>query len=287
MSEKGKLAREITWIDIEDCADNWWNPNRETADTFNRLHESIQDLGFVQNIQVVAINEELVAAFQEEEDKQKVRELMAQGKKWLILHGSHRVESALLAGKENLSQVPAVVMQANEVYKLMAMSFRLNHIHGRWDLDAVARLYERLVKASPEFSEQAIRDMLGVTSKKELDALINRTKKELPPEMRDALEAARQEIKTIDDLSRVLNELFSRFGEDLVHGFMTFTFGGKLHTMVRLTKEANLFLARVKQFCREHNVDINDVLVYGFRHILGAEETRWPEPLERDLSIAE
>lgn len=286
-SKKGRLTREIVWLDPDDCADNWWNPNKETAETFNLLYESIDDLGLVENIQVVPLVAELEEAFNEDEDKEKVRELINQGKKWLILHGSHRFEAARLAGKEALPEIPAVILEPTDVYRKVAMAFRMNNIKGQWDLDTLPDFYNKLARNVPGWGEQTVRDMMGVSNQKELQKLIDRTKKDLPPEMQQALEAAREEIKSIDDLSKVLNTLFSRYGEDLTYGFMTFTWGGKIHTMIRLTKDTNQMLAHVKQFAREQNVDMNNLLVFAFRHILGADEQEWPEPLERDLSIAE
>ncbi len=281
---KGKLTHEIVWLPIDDLVDNWWNPNSETAETFNKLFESLKDLGFVETIQVVSL-EEFGKEAKDDADRAKCAELLGQGKKWVVLHGSHRYEAARLAGKENISEVPCVVLNASQVAKLKAMSVRMNLIKGKIDPEKFVKLYEELGR-DPEVKGQMLNDMLGIANQKELDALIKETKKSLPKEMQDELDKARQEIKTIEDLSRVLNELFSRFGKDLEYAFMTFTWGGKIHTFVQLNKDAATMLASLKEFCRQHNANMNDVLMYGWRHTLGAEH-EWPQAQSQDLGIAE
>ena len=284
--KRGKKTHEIVWLPIDDVVDNWWNPNTESGQKFSALFDSIQDVGFVEVIQVVSICDELLAAFEKEEDRAQLRGLMDQGKKWLVLHGSHRFEAARLVGKEAMPEIPAVVLEPKDVLKLKALSVRMNIIRGEIDPEKFVKLYEE-IQEDPELSEQAAKDMLGVVSQKELDSLIKATKKDLPLELQEALEEAKEEIKTIDDLSRVLNTLFTRYGEDMAHSFLTFNWGGKIHTFIRLTKQSAQILASIKAFCREHNADINDVLIYGWRHALGASEEKWPKPLGRDLSIDE
>ena len=282
---------EIEMLDVNELADNWWNPNSQTAEKFNALAESIKKRGFLENIQVTAITEELIDLFSDDlEGQEKLREMIAHGKKYLVLHGSHRFEAVRIAGSDAMPEIPAIVVDPSDsddgVEDLIAESVFMNIIKGEIDADKFMKLWARF-QNKPGFTEQAAQAMLGVTSSHEMDRLIKETKKGLPPEIAEGLEAAKEEIKTIDDLSRVLNTLFSRYGEDLTHAFMTFSYGGKLHTMVRLTKESNRMLARLKQYCREHDADINDVLIFAIRHVLGATEAQWPEPIERDLSIAE
>lgn len=48
-----------------------------------------------------------------------------------------------------------------------------------------------------------------------MKALIDDTRESLPPEMRKEFDKAKEEIKTVDDLSLVLNRLFTKYGSTL------------------------------------------------------------------------
>lgn len=280
---KGKL-HEVVMLPIEEVADNWYNPNSEKAEKFNALFDSMQEYGFLENIQVVPICEELLEAFDQEEDRERLKELMSQGKKWLVLQGSHRFQAAQIAGPEEFPEIPAVVLEPKDVERLKALSVRMNLIRGEIDPERFTKMWQEM--ADKGYSEQFRMEMFGVTSKKELQTLIQEMRKDLDPDLRKEFDAHRDEIKTIEDLGRVLNELFTRYGEDLAYSFMTFTWGGKTHTYVRLTKQTAALLAEVKEFCRTRRVDINDPLGTAFKLILG-HDMPWPRAKAEDLSIEE
>jgi ParB-like chromosome segregation protein Spo0J len=280
---RGEKAHEIVFLPVGEIADNWWNPNSETAERFNALFESIMDVGFVENIQVVPICPELQEVMTKEEDRAAVAGLMKQGKKWLVVQGSHRFEAARIAGSDKIREIPAVVLQPTDVSKMKALSVRMNVIKGRIDPVKFTKLFDEL---SREQAESVVKEMMGVATGGEFERLYQSVKKTLPPELQKELEKTKAELRTIDDLGRVLNELFARFGSDLDYSFMSFTWGGKVHTMVRLRKDAATVLASVKEMCRQRQIDMNDLLIYGFKAAMGAE-IDWPEPRAEDLGIDE
>ena len=263
----------VVQLPIDQISDNWWNPNSETAEKFNALFDSMVDYGFLENIQVVPICDELLAAF-DQEDKERLKVLMEQGAKWLVLQGSHRFQAAQIAGKEMFPEIPAVVLEPKDVDQLKALSVRMNIIRGELDPEKFVKLWQEY--AEKGYSEQMRMDMLGVTSKKELQTLIKEMRKGLDPELQREFDAHKDEIRTIEDLGRVLNELFTRFGDELNYGYMTFTWGGKTHTWVRLTKMTAQLLAQVKESCRQEKIDINGPLETAFKLILG-HDMPWPK----------
>lgn len=284
-AQNGSKLHETVMLPIEDCCDNWWNPNSEKAEKFNALFDSMQEYGFLENVQVVPIGEELLEVLDDEEDKKELQSRIDTGKKWLVLQGSHRFQAAELAGPEDFPEIPAIVLEPRDIDALKALSVRMNLIRGEIDPERFTKLWEQM--ADKGYSEQFRMDMLGVTNQNELKTLIKETRDSLgDPELKEEFDKHRNEIRTIEDLGRVLNELFSRYGEDLAYSFMTFTFGGKTHTFVRLDKNSANLLARVKEYCRQNQVDFNHVLDYGFRAVLDADG-EWPAPKAEDLSIAE
>jgi hypothetical protein len=66
---------------------------------------------------------------------------------------------------------------------------------------------------------------------------------------------------------------------------MTFEFGGRQHTWVRLKRETNGLLNKVKMMCREKNVDMNEVLKLGFETALA--HSGWKPSGEVDQSLEE
>jgi hypothetical protein len=77
--------------------------------------------------------------------------------------------------------------------------------------------------------------MFGFVDEEEFKKLIASTKDSLPKELQPSFEEAKNEIKTIDDLSNVLNKLFTNYGDTLPYGYMLIDYGGKDSVWLRLS----------------------------------------------------
>jgi len=96
-----------------------------------------------------------------------------------------------------------------------------------------------------------------------LRALIDDARKSLPPEMRKEFDKAKEEIKTVDDLSLVLNRLFTKYGSTLPYHYMIMDFGGKEHIWVRLNdKKDHTKVCRYAEVAREHKVTFSSLLMH-------------------------
>jgi len=62
-------------------------------------------------------------------------------------------------------------------------------------------------------------------------------KASLPDELAKKLDKVKDQIKTIDDLSIVLNRLYNEYGDTLEYGFMIIGYGGKDSLWVRADKQ--------------------------------------------------
>jgi hypothetical protein len=113
-----------------------------------------------------------------------------------------------------------------------------NNIPGTEDTEYLHRAKERLLKIPKPYSIFVLTgqaEAYGEYSfKKAFKEVYMAVKRELPKDMQDKLESSRKEIKTVDDLSRILNELFSKYGNTLDQNFMIFTYGGRVHLWVLL-----------------------------------------------------
>lgn len=271
-------VREIVFVQPKDLKPNSYNPNKESAEKFNLLVESIDDIGFSENIQVHPVGEGEVRV----EDGQK-RWCGKSPPSLEIIGGEHRWHACMVAGMEN-EWIPAVFFDDLEEEKLKAVTVRMNILKGEMDPQKFTALWDDLSQ-SGHYSDQALRDMMGIASRGEFEKFYKEVKKGLPPDMAKELDSMRGEIRCIDDLSLLLNKLFRKYGSELDYSYMTFDFGGRQHTWVRMRKDTNKLLEQVKAMCREKKIDMNDVLVPGFKAALAGGE--FVESTEPDQSIEE
>jgi hypothetical protein len=110
-----------------------------------------------------------------------------------------------------------------------------------------------------KYGEQMTKQMMMFVDDKAFKDVYMSVKKELPKDLQEKLEKTKDEIKTVDDLSRVLNELFSKYGDTLDQNFMVFTYGGKTQLWVRMDKELyELMIKDVAERLKKDGGDINE-----------------------------
>lgn len=101
---------------------------------------------------------------------------------------------------------------------------------------------------------------MAFTDPTELSMMIDSTRDSLPPDMRDAFDKAKGEIKTVDDLSLVLNRLFTQFGDTLPFNFMILDFGGKEHIWLRMEPGEHRMVKERARECMAHGVTFDSVV---------------------------
>jgi hypothetical protein len=82
----------------------------------------------------------------------------------------------------------------------------------------------------------------------------------LPKKVADQFDQATQGAKTVDDLGRVLNELFAQNGNTLSQSYMVFSWGGHEHLYVILNKKMKKHMDKVVKYCRETGRDMAELL---------------------------
>ena len=178
---------QIVMVPIELIVPNEWNPNELSDAMFNRLVSDMEELGFLQPLLLTPLEDG----------------------KFRIVDGEHRYEGAKLLDH---TEVPAVILAgefAKDETKQKLQTMRMNMIRGVVDKRKLMALVTDLATRMPieEVAEgMAFDDIDG------LRALIDDTRASLPPEMRKEFDKAKEEIKTVDDLSLLLNRLFTKYG---------------------------------------------------------------------------
>lgn len=228
---------KIEYIPIEKLEPNKWNPNEEDEEKFNRLVKSIEDAGIIQPINVVP-SEELDM--------------------YRIISGEHRYKAAKVLGYK---KIPCIVHKDFDIDRQKFITVRMNVIQGKLNPMKLANLIEDLSK---KYEKEVMEELMGFTDEAVFHSIFEQIKRDLPEEIKEKLEESRQEIKTIDDLSNVLNRIFTEYGDTVPYNFIFFTFGGKKHLMIRSEKKLFKKMEDILRYCQNNKIDINDFL---YKHL--------------------
>lgn len=223
---------------------NRWNPNVEETATFNQLVENIRQVGMTVPIQVRTLGD---ADLSEDE--------RASGVKYEIVGGEHRLRAAQVL---EMGAVPATILEGWAEDLAQFQTVALNVIAGKVDRRKFTRLVEELVRKG--YEEDAIAQMMRFAEPTDMDRLIIAAKESLPAELAQQLERSRDEIRNVDDLSRILNSLFATYGATLEHSFMVFDFGGKRHWWIRGNRRLLGHMETFAAICQDRKLDMNEVL---------------------------
>ncbi len=210
------IKTEVVEIPIEKVKPNPWNPNVMTTELFNALVENIKEIGMVEPIMIVPDEEE-------------------EGM-YVVISGEHRWEACKLL---DYKTVPSIVRDSFDLDKQKFQTVRMNVLKGKMDPVKFTQLFDEMAE---KYGEEMTKDMMSFVDEKAFKDVYMEVKRELPKDMQDKLESSKKEIKTVDDLSRILNELFSKFGNTLDNNFMIFTYGGKVHLWVLMEPEFKEFM---------------------------------------------
>lgn len=230
---------QVEEIEVGKLIPDEMNPNEMDDRSFNALCESIQEEGWIEPIQVVpnVIDDGVVDGY-------------------FIVGGHHRAKAAEVLGME---KVPAVVLDPKKFDEDRRQwnLVKLNVLRGKLNPEKFARLYEDLTK---RYDSEVVKTLMGFTSEDAFKRLYKDVKRQLPPEMREKLDSVADEIKTIDDLSTVLNRLFAEYGETLPSNMMVFSWGGKEVLWVRCSDAVWKGMKEIADDVAKKGGDINDAL---------------------------
>lgn len=188
---------------VDQLKPNPSNPNEQDDRMFNATVESIQEEGWVQPCASVVLDTD-----------DGLYEIVA---------GHHRWEAAKVLGYET---VPCFVLDPEKFDRDRRdwNVVKMNMIAGKMNPTKFAQLYERMVQT---YDRETLTALMGFTSEDAFRKVYKGVKDALPPELRNALDGVKDEIRTIDDLSLVLNRLFRDHGETLDSNMMVFSWAGK------------------------------------------------------------
>jgi hypothetical protein len=268
----GKIRGKMMEIPTDKVVPNIWNPNVMDEKEFNLLVQNYQKLPGAVPITVVERNDGT----------------------YMIIGGEHRWKAARLTGEK---MIGAVVYKEGEIDEDLAkfQTMRLNMIHGKIDPKRFVDMYMGL---SGKYSEEVLKESMGFINQAEWDRLLSKVKQGLPTkDLKERFDQVKEQIKTMEDLSTILNRLFAEHGSSLPYNFMVFDFGGKENLWVRMDKPLFSTMKMVANECVLNKVTLdavlNEVLIMAFNRkeevtevmgklpkVRGKESVAWPTEAE-------
>lgn len=235
---------EVRMIPVEMIDPNPWNPNEMDDKTFNALVQDISSDGFLQTITVIPYVHPKTGEH-----------------RFMIIDGEHRFEAMKLADQPEVACIVSRGTLSTDQYAQQVKTVRMNKLRGNLNSQKMRSLVESILEGK-EISEVADDLLYGDPS--ELEALIGQARKTLPSEeMKKDLDKAKSEIRTVEDLSNVLNRLFTKYGDTVPYHYMVVEFGGKSHLWVRLGSQAEFTKIKLlADMCRAKDVRFDKILIW-------------------------
>ncbi len=238
-----KMHGEDRMMPVEMIVPNADNPNKMKPREFNLLIDNLQRTGLTEAICLRDIGDG----------------------KFRVYSGHHRYDGAVYL---EWPKVPYVLVELDDEEEI-AQLVRMNNIRGKLDPAKFMNLYSKL---NQKYTDEILQDMLGFADDAEFQRLIKSTKTSLPKEMHKAFDEGAKEVKTIDDLAKLLNTLFAKYGNTLPYQFMFMDHAGKDCIWVRINKKTYDALMVVASICREQQRTMDDLLGFVVQSIAKGEQ---------------
>jgi len=223
---------EKVMVPIDKVEPNKWNPNKMSEENFNDLVENIKRVGWIDDIFVRPLEDG----------------------KYEIIGGEHRWRAAKVLGYK---EVPCVIRAMTDK-EAVAQTGRMNFIKGRPGKNDLIRYYNAVLMKG--WSKEEARDAMALRDDVMWKQVLDDTRAGLPDEMKSKFDEMKDEIKTLDDLSLVLNKLFNEYGDTVKYAFMFFMYGGKMHLMVEMDNNLKKIMNKLARYCSVNEININNVL---------------------------
>ncbi|MHA1305232.1 MAG: ParB/RepB/Spo0J family partition protein [Candidatus Heimdallarchaeaceae archaeon] len=226
---------KIKKIPIDDLLPTEENPNKMKNRKFDVLVKTIEEVGYDQPIKVWW-NKDL--------------------KKYEIVKGNHRYWAMKLLGKKEVDCVIGDYKNREEMLKDLV---RDNVVRGEIDPVKFTELFNKL---GEKYQKEELKLMMGFVDEAEFKRLYKEIREALPSEeMKRRLDETKQEIRTIDDLSIVLNKLFAEYGDELRYNFMIFSYSNwEEQIYIRANKKNWQKIKEIVKICKDKGLDINEVI---------------------------
>lgn len=258
--EKTDRLLRIDRLPLSLMVKNDKNPNKMKPREFDLLCDNFNKTGWTDPVLARPLDfqalDKIEAASGGDKDK-IVAAMIKQNVQVRIVGGHHRYDAGSFLGFET---GPATIImdpafdEEQETFQLV----RMNAIHGKLDPQAFIDLYSNL---ADKYSDEILQDAFGFAEEAEFKKLITQMAKMLPDKAtQDKFKEAAAEIKTVDGLAKLLNEMFTKYGDTLPYGFMVFDHGGQRSVWLRIEGKTMKALDVIGEMCIEKRRTVDDVV---------------------------
>ena len=256
------------------------NPNRMSDREFDMLVENIQRDGFTETIYCRPLDWDVAdAVFSQPENEWPglIEELDLQ---FQTVSGHHRVKAAQYLEITELKCLVRLGEDFTEEEEDMQL-VRHNMISGKLD---PAKFFDLVAPYLNEYGPELTQEMMGFADEAEFKRLIEQTAEALPTkELQEKFKESAAELKTIDDLSKLLNSMFTKYGDTLKYGYMVVDYGGKKSYWLRVGKKTYDAMDVIADICIDNETTMDAVIGMLIQSLAGGE---LPETMEQILSNA-
>jgi ParB/RepB/Spo0J family partition protein len=223
-------------IPIDLIEPNDWNPNVQSDATFEALVEEIHTSGFDEPLVVVP-----------HPDKKGA---------YRIISGEHRWKAAKTLG---MQAIPVVVKEQWDEATQKVQTVRRNMLRGELDRVKFSKLVNDVVETYGVAREN-VPKLMGFTDDKEFVKHYLAEKGNSDAKLREMMAQTKKETQMVDNLSFLLNEIFSKFGSTLSQGFIFFFYKGRMHLMVQMDKDLEDQVSLMVEMLKGSGQNVNDFL---------------------------
>lgn len=261
---------DLRYIPVDLLVPNSWNINTMDDITFGRLQDEIAEVGLIVPIEVVPQDDG----------------------KFVIIGGEHRWRAAC---NLHIPEVPCAVLCDSkwaDVDLQKMVTVRLNVLHGKVDPDKFVGLYNEMAS---KYGADAVQHLLAYTDSQKFQKMLGWVKKglkkSLPKEMAAQIEDATKEVKSVAELSAIIQDLFNKHGETVQQSYMIFVYGKQQHIYVSMDAKLRKNIDKALDYCSVTKTNINEFMAPVVEEMLRKatielEKRRIQDAVTGDSSVA-
>lgn len=222
-----------------------YNPNEMTDQAFNLLVSNMEKTGITDPLLVRPLSDG----------------------RYKIIGGHHRYDGAELLGFE---EVPCTIIMDPEFDDDMEkfQNVRMNLIRGKLSAKKFLALYNSMDK---KYEADIMAEAFGFEDEQVFKKLVGQMSKALPVGMQEEFKKAAEEIKTVDGLTKLLNQMFAKHGSTLPYGYMLIDFGTKDSVWLRMHESDRKTFLEVASVCAQRKRGVDSLFRLFMQSIAGGK----------------
>lgn len=176
--------------------------------------------------------------------------------RYRLIGGNHRLDAAELLG---FTSAPCSIITdpdfGDDAERFQIV--RMNMIRGKLNPKKFVQLYNAL---DTKYESDLMAEAFGFEDEDQFKRLIGEMAKTLPSSLQDKFKEAAAEIKTVDGLSKLLNQMFTKHGDTLPWGYMLIDFGTKESVWLRMHAVDKKKFLDVAAMCVEKKRSVDSLM---------------------------